>query len=259
MTERRFDGSQRIGLGYRELEHREPSGPVGDLLRMLARSSDGVFAVDADQQIVFWSKSAEELLQHTAADVLGKRCYQVILGRDYEGDPFCRANCPTIRAVRRGSGVANFDIDCPHGDDQAWLNVSIVPVRTNSRKGAMAIHMVRDVSDRRRSERLAQATQAVVAQFTTGGSGVEHRSGPYPPPEPDLTHRESEVLRLLAAGLTTEELAERLVVSRVTVRNHIQHLLAKLGVHSRLEAVLNGARHGLIQPEAPPESDKSHT
>ena len=243
---RLFDGSQRIGLGYRELGYREPSGSVGDLLRMLARSPDGVFAVDADQRIVFWSESAEELLRHPAADVLGKRCYRVILGRDYENHPFCRRNCPTIRAVRRGSGVANFDIACPRGDDQVWLNVSIVPVRGNSRKEPMAIHMFRDVSGRRRSERLAQATQGIVAQFIADGNGVEERAGSCPPPDPSLTRRESEVLRLLAEGLTTEELAERLAVSRVTVRNHIQHLLEKLGVHSRLEAILSGARYGLI-------------
>lgn len=246
MMGRRFDGSQRTGLGYRELEYREPSGSVGDLLRMLARSSDGVFAVDADQRIVFWSESAEELLQRPAADVFGKRCYRVILGRDYENHPFCRSDCPAIRAVRRGSSVANFDIACPHGDDQVWLNVSIVPVRCNSPKQPMAIHMFRDVSARRRSEQLSEATQSIVAQFLMDSDGVEERAGPYPPLDPSLTRREREVLQLLAAGLTTEEMAKRLAVSRVTVRNHIQHLLGKLGVHSRLEAILSGTRFGLI-------------
>ncbi len=246
MMERRFDGSQRIGLGYRELEHREPSGPVGELLRMLARSSDGVFATDADQRIVFWSESAEDMLQCPAADVVGKRCYRVIGGRDYENHPFCRSNCPTIRAVRRGSSVANFDIACSHGDDQLWLNVSIVPVPGNSRREPLAIHMFRDVSARRWSEKLAEATQTVVAQFISDDNGVEERGGPYPPLDPSVTRREIEVLRLLAAGLTTEEMAERLAVSRVTVRNHIQHLLGKLGVHSRLEAILSGTRFGLI-------------
>ncbi len=240
------DGYQRIGLGYHKLEYPKPSGSVGELLRMLARSSDGVFATDADQRIVFWSESAEELLQRPAAEVLGKRCYQVIRGRDYENHPFCRSNCPTIRAVRRGTSVPNFDIACPRGDDQFWLNVSIVPVPGSSRQEAVAIHMFRDVSGRRRSERLAQATQAIVAQFITDGNEVEEQGGPYPPPDPSLTRRESEVLRLLAASLNTEEMAERLAVSRVTVRNHIQHLLVKLGVHSRLEAILTGSRYGLI-------------
>ncbi len=236
-----LDRSRRTGSG-----NREPSGSAGELLRTLARSSDGVYAVDADQRIVFWSESAAELLQRPAADVLGQRCYQVILGRDYDDHPFCRRNCPTICAVRRGSSVENFDITYPQRDVEIWLNVSIVPVSGNSQTGPMAIHMVRDVSGRRRSERLAQAMQGVFDQFNTDTNDVEDQSGPYPPPDPSLTRRESEVLRLLAEGLNTEEMAKRLAVSRVTVRNHIQHLLGKLGVHSRLEAILSGTRFGLI-------------
>jgi len=52
-----------------------------------------------------------------------------------------------------------------------------------------------------------------------------------------LTAREREVLSLFAEGLGTEATAARLSISRVTVRNHSQRILAKLGVHSRLAAV----------------------
>jgi len=52
-----------------------------------------------------------------------------------------------------------------------------------------------------------------------------------------LTLREREVLRLLAEGLGTSEIARRLFVSSATARNHVQHILNKLNVHSRLEAV----------------------
>jgi DNA-binding NarL/FixJ family response regulator len=52
-----------------------------------------------------------------------------------------------------------------------------------------------------------------------------------------LTAREREVLSLFAEGLGTEATADRLQISRVTVRNHSQRILAKLGVHSRLAAV----------------------
>ncbi len=61
-----------------------------------------------------------------------------------------------------------------------------------------------------------------------------------------LTRREVEVLRLMASGLNTGAMADRLHVSRATVRNHIQHILAKLGVHSRLEAVAYANRHRLV-------------
>jgi two-component system, NarL family, response regulator DevR len=62
----------------------------------------------------------------------------------------------------------------------------------------------------------------------------------------DLTAREVEVLGLLAEGLSSEAIAGRLFLSQNTVRNHVQNLLAKLGAHSRLEAVSIAARSGLL-------------
>ena len=213
------------------------------ILSLFARSADGVFAVDMDQRITFWGGVVEELLRRRSSEVLGKYCYEVLLGSDYEGHPFCRRDCPAIRAARRGRSVPNYDIACPRNGDEIWLNVSIVPVPRRPMGQAMAIHMVRDVSQRRRSERLAQATIDTVTRFMPG---AEAEAGPYPAPRPSLTAREIDVLRLLADGLGTQALAQRLGVSQATVRNHIQRLLAKLGVHSRLEAVVYAARHSLI-------------
>ena len=61
-----------------------------------------------------------------------------------------------------------------------------------------------------------------------------------------ITRREADVLRLLACGASNATIAETLGVSPTTVRNHIEHLLAKLGVHSKLEAVVHAARAGLL-------------
>lgn len=63
----------------------------------------------------------------------------------------------------------------------------------------------------------------------------------------DLTPRELEVLELLAAGTSNDALVVRLGISRNTVRNHVQNLLTKLGVHSRLEAVALATREGLLR------------
>lgn len=61
-----------------------------------------------------------------------------------------------------------------------------------------------------------------------------------------LTEREREVLALFAQGLGTDAAASLLSISRVTVRNHAQRILAKLGVHSRLAAVARGREVGLL-------------
>jgi DNA-binding NarL/FixJ family response regulator len=66
----------------------------------------------------------------------------------------------------------------------------------------------------------------------------------------DLTARELEVLALLAGGLGNAVLAERLGVSINTVRHHVQSILTKLGVHTKLQAVTMAMREGLILPDA---------
>jgi len=64
----------------------------------------------------------------------------------------------------------------------------------------------------------------------------------------DLTPRQKEVLRLLAEGLNTQQIARRLGVADETARNHIRALLRATGAHSRLEAVLIGLRVGVVDP-----------
>jgi PAS domain S-box-containing protein len=65
-------------------------------------------------------------------------------------------------------------------------------------------------------------------------------------PHPSLTQRQNEVLRLLEHGRSTKQIANELHLSMDTVRTHIRHLLRKLGVHSRLEAVAFARRNELV-------------
>ena len=61
-----------------------------------------------------------------------------------------------------------------------------------------------------------------------------------------MTEREREILRLLTLGLATDSISAQLHISTTTVRNHIQRLMAKLNVHSRIEAVNHAHRHQLV-------------
>lgn len=63
----------------------------------------------------------------------------------------------------------------------------------------------------------------------------------------EVTPREMEVLRALADGLSDKEIAERLHVGVPTVRTHINGILAKLGVQSRLQALVFAVRHGAVK------------
>jgi DNA-binding NarL/FixJ family response regulator len=62
-----------------------------------------------------------------------------------------------------------------------------------------------------------------------------------------LTGRELEVMRLVAHGLDSQEIAKRLQISERTERNHVAHILSKLGVHSRLQALLVCLRSGAVE------------
>jgi DNA-binding CsgD family transcriptional regulator len=66
-------------------------------------------------------------------------------------------------------------------------------------------------------------------------------------PPHDLTDRQLEVLQLLAAGRSTDQIANELSLSRTTVRNHIAHVLQNLGVHTRVQAVVVATRRGLVR------------
>jgi DNA-binding NarL/FixJ family response regulator len=77
----------------------------------------------------------------------------------------------------------------------------------------------------------------------TSSADPQHR----PASDPNLSPRELEILALLAEGKTQQQIAETLVISPKTVATHIQHLLSKLGVHSRAQAVAIAFRLGLVE------------
>jgi DNA-binding NarL/FixJ family response regulator len=91
-------------------------------------------------------------------------------------------------------------------------------------------------------------TRAVIEEFV--------RRAPTPP-EPgteldELTERELEVLKLLTRGQSNAEIAQTLVVSDATAKTHVAHVLMKLGVRDRVQAVIYAYESGLVQPGQPP-------
>jgi DNA-binding NarL/FixJ family response regulator len=88
-------------------------------------------------------------------------------------------------------------------------------------------------------------TRRLIEQFV-----ARRPAGPQPAPT-GLTDREAEVLRLLAAGLSNAEIADRLVIGHSTVKTHVTRLLTKLDLRDRAQAVVFAYETGFVQPGAP--------
>jgi DNA-binding NarL/FixJ family response regulator len=88
-------------------------------------------------------------------------------------------------------------------------------------------------------------TRRLISEFTRG-----RRPTLAAPPASlgALTPRETEVLRLVAEGLSNTEIAERLVVTEETVKTHVSRMLAKLGLRDRTQAVVAAYESGLVVP-----------
>jgi HD-GYP domain-containing protein (c-di-GMP phosphodiesterase class II) len=118
--------------------------------------------------------------------------------------------------------------------------------------------MVSDRPQRRAlgAEEAASELRAMAAAGRLDGEAVErvlaaagHRRAARPPLPAGLTAREAEVLRLLALGLTTRSVAERLVISPKTADHHVQHIYTKIGVSTRGAATLFAIEHGILPAE----------
>ncbi|MEU4555208.1 LuxR family two component transcriptional regulator [Micromonospora violae] len=94
-----------------------------------------------------------------------------------------------------------------------------------------------------------RVTRRLISEFT--------RLRPRPPRQPvplsSLTPRETDVLRLMAEGLSNPEIAKRLVVSDETIKTHVSRLLSKLGLRDRTQAVVVAYETGLVIPRANPD------
>jgi DNA-binding NarL/FixJ family response regulator len=97
------------------------------------------------------------------------------------------------------------------------------------------------------------AGEALLAPTLTRRLIEEYLRQP-PPGRPDadglteLTERERQVLTLMARGLSNDEIAAELVVAQATVKTHVNRLLAKLGVATRVQAVVLAYERGLVRP-----------
>jgi DNA-binding NarL/FixJ family response regulator len=122
--------------------------------------------------------------------------------------------------------------------------------------------LLKDISP----ERLVAAVRTVVADDALLAPTITRRlieryarpapgSASVPPPVAGLTARESEVMKLVARGLSNAEIADHLVVSPTTVKTHVASVLSKLGLRNRAQVVVAAYESGMVEPDVHKEPD----
>jgi two-component system NarL family response regulator len=94
----------------------------------------------------------------------------------------------------------------------------------------------------------SRISPSMASKLITEFAAMSRRSDEKPSsPQPRLTDREMEVLRLVAKGRNNRDIAKELFISENTVKNHIRNILEKLHLHSRMQAVVYAVREGFIE------------
>ena len=234
MNQRQESRSTPGGAARLQAIHAEPQ-EASYLISVLSHTADGMVAIDVDGCIVGWNTAAEGLFGYPAQDVIGRPCNEILDFEDRCGNTVCDAEC-SLQGAPRGDGswvvptrevLARTD-----SGRRLWLSLTTVLVPPAEDERCCRIHLMRQAGV------TPELEEALIERLTQPKRGEVDNSV-----IDQLTLREREVLRLLAEGLGTQEIADLLFVSSTTARNHVQHILNKLGVHSRLEAVALALRN----------------
>jgi PAS domain S-box-containing protein len=218
-----------------------------ELYTLLEGAGDAAFVVDQHGLIRYWSRKAEELLGFRKDQALQKNCADLVAGVDEAGAPVCCRECRVIELARKTGAAPAYDVRFATASGELrWVNVSILVARLNRGRASLVLHLIRDLDQRKKMELVTRDILVNIGKLTGQQADEVLRRGKNPSPAFDLTAREKTILHALSLGQDPDDIAGQLHISRATVRNHIQHILAKLQCHSRLEAVVRAIREGLI-------------
>src|SRR5215471_1847737 len=221
-----------------------------ETLERISRSGEAVVAVDSADRVILWNKACERLLSCPARGAIGKYCWEVLCGRDVHGNLYCHRNCAVAWQARerKDDPVRTFELAMKTGDGKRKnIRTSLFSVASYHAALKTLVHVLRDPTNGNGTGNGTQAVETPPSPapekaaseplspvMLTGGDTVV------------LTDREKEILRSLAEGLGTDAIAKKYSIASVTVRNHVQSILHKLDVHTKVAAVVLAYRHGLV-------------
>ncbi len=220
----------------------------GGIFAVLKDAPLGAYAVSLDQTIVFWNRAAERMLGHTADEVIGRRCFEAVASMTPAGlTQSCRDGCP-VHAFRFGEVPRTFRTgmltSAGHRKDVLLTPMLVAGTEQNA---PLVVHLLEDPGAAAGAPR--ESADSVRTDLIAQGSDAVSDHPVLAPPSDRparLAPRELEVLRLVAQGRSTVQIAQDLNISPHTVRNHVRHFRQKLGAKTKLEAVLTAVRLGIL-------------
>ena len=206
-------------------------------------------------------------MERAAGQALGRLCHEVFGGRDLFGNRFCSESCPVSQTLNRHEGVNRFEMRTGDQLRPQVLGVTVVEIPDPRRGFHTAVHILDQIEEKswlaRELARLRETADALLRGVPSDSSkgGVPVRlhlslSAIAPTEAPGsaetlveaLSDREQDVLRAIASGQANKDIARTLHISLATTRNHVQHILKKLDVHTKLEAMAMVSRNGWSLP-----------
>jgi DNA-binding CsgD family transcriptional regulator len=216
-----------------------PKG-VRPLVTPIVDTADAAFVMSLDCHFLAWGSRAQQLFGFSPPDVLGRYCYDVLPARDASGRCLCSVNCPMVVGARYGYSVPPSEACiCTKQNGAIWVRLSPIVLRAPHGAICAILVLATDVGRYKLAEQLVRWIASRLdagedsSTFAAGDAATMLRTC-----FPDLTQRESEVLWEAVIGKDYHEIATALGMQPTTVRNHLQRILTRLGVHSQRQAVL---------------------
>ena len=198
--------------------------------KIVESTRTAAFSRGPDGAITSWNRGAEKLFALPAESALGRKCHKVMAGCDLFGNDYCCAECASWRMTESDRLVHPYRLTVKEsGGRSMTLRVSILAVR--SPEGTQLVHLLDVV--------FGAGVFAVV-------SDEYDEENDWGWPCSILTRRELQVLRHMAVGYSTDQIARQLLISSTSVRNYVSRCLQKLEAHSRVEAVAAARRLDLV-------------